>query len=239
MGTSGVVFAHSDEMAFDEGGRVHTFCHAVKGKWCVLGCILSAGGAFQWYRDHFGQAEAADAKKQGTDVFSILTQQASDVPIGSEGLFFPALSHRRTYASRRSIRPAPPGSGSVFVTARPTWCEPSWKGATYAMRDALEIVKGMNIPVKEIRLTGGGGKSPLWKQMQADIYGQSVSTLSAEEGPAFGVALLAATGTGAYKSIEEASKATTHVTETTPTDKARPERIRSLLSPLRRPVSFL
>ncbi len=219
MGTSGVVFAHSDEMAFDEGGRVHTFCHAVKGKWCVLGCILSAGGAFQWYRDHFGQAEAADAKKQGTDVFSILTQQASDVPIGSEGLFFlPYLTGERTPHADPYARAA--WIGLSLRHGKAHLVRAVMEGATYAMRDALEIVKGMNIPVKEIRLTGGGGKSPLWKQMQADIYGQSVSTLSAEEGPAFGVALLAATGTGAYKSIEEASKATTHVTETTPTDKA-------------------
>lgn len=218
MGTSGVIFAHSDEMAFDEGGRVHTFCHAVKGKWCVLGCILSAGGAFQWYRNQFAQAEETEAKKQGIDVFDVLTQQASAAPVGSEGLFFlPYLTGERTPHADPYARAA--WIGLSLRHGKPHMIRAVLEGATYAMRDALEIVKGMHIPVKEIRLTGGGGKSPLWKQMQANIYGQSVSTLSAEEGPAFGVALLAATGTGAYKSIEEASKATTKVTETTAPDK--------------------
>ncbi len=219
MGTSGVVFAHSDEMAFDEHGRVHTFCHAVKGKWCVLGCILSAGGAMQWYRNQLADAEATLAEKEGRDVFDVLTQQASMAPIGSEGLFFlPYLTGERTPHADPYARAA--WVGMSLRHGKSHLVRSVMEGATYAMRDALEIVKGMQIPVKEIRLTGGGGKSPLWKQIQADIYGQAVSTINAEEGPAYGVALLAATGTGAYKSVEEACKATISVVESTPADKA-------------------
>ena len=160
-----------------------------------------------------------EAAKTKTDIFEILTNQASQAPVGSEGLFFlPYLTGERTPHADPYARAA--WIGLSLRHGKSHLVRSVLEGATFAMRDALEIVKEMKIPVKEIRLTGGGGKSRLWKQMQADIYGQSVSTLSAEEGPGFGVALLAATGTGAYKSIEEASKATTKVTETTAPEKS-------------------
>ena len=91
------------------------------------------------------------------------------------------------------------------------------EGATYAMRDCLEIIKGMNIPISQIRVSGGGARSVFWRQLQADIYGQDVCVTNSDEGPAYGVALLAATGTGAYSNIVEACSATISVTSSTAT----------------------
>ena len=221
MGTSGVVFAHSDEVQVDPEGRLHTFCHAVRGKWHVMGCVLSAGGSLQWFRNQLCQEEVATAKRQKVDPYELITKQAAAAPTGSEGLFFlPYLTGERTpYAdpnARGSWIGLSPRHGKGHM-ARSVM-----EGATYAMRDSLEITKQMNIPVKEIRLSGGGARSAFWRQMQADIYGQPVVTINAEEGPAYGVALLAAAGTGAYRDVVEACKATISVvTKTAPESAAK------------------
>jgi xylulokinase len=221
MGTSGVVFAHSDEVQIDPEGRVHTFCHAVRGKWHVMGCVLSAGGSLQWYRNQLAQAEAAEAQRLNTDVYDMLTRQAAEAPVGSEGLYFlPYLTGERTPHADPYARGA--WIGLSLRHGRPHLVRSVMEGATYAMRDCLEIIRGMKIPVKEIRLSGGGARSQFWRQMQADVYGQSVVTINAEEGPAFGVALLAAAGTGAYKNVVEACQATIRVvSETKPVSEHR------------------
>ncbi len=215
MGTSGVVFAHSDEVQVDPEGRLHTFCHAVRGKWHVMGCVLSAGGSLQWFRNQLCQEEIAAAKKQKVDPYELITQQAAAAPAGSEGLFFlPYLTGERTPYADPNAR----GSwvGLSLRHGKGHMARSVMEGATFAMRDSLEIAKGMNIPIKEIRLSGGGARSPFWRQMQADIYGSPVVTINAEEVPAYGVALLAAAGTGAYKDVVEACKATISVvTKTT------------------------
>ena len=215
MGTSGVVFAHSDEVQVDPEGRLHTFCHAVRGKWHVMGCVLSAGGSLQWFRNELCQAEIAAAKKKKVDPYELITEQAAAAPAGSEGLFFlPYLSGERTPHADPNAR----GSwvGLSLRHGKGHMARSVMEGATYAMRDSLEIAKAMDIPVKEIRLSGGGARSEFWRQMQADIYGQPVVTINAEEGPAYGVALLAAAGTGAYRDVVEACKATISVvTKTT------------------------
>ncbi|MCR9202488.1 MAG: xylulokinase [Planctomycetaceae bacterium] len=210
MGTSGVVFAHSDEVQVDPEGRLHTFCHAVRGKWHVMGCVLSAGGSLQWFRNELCQAEIAAAKKKKVDPYELITEQAAAAPAGSEGLFFlPYLSGERTPHADPNAR----GSwvGLSLRHGKGHMARSVMEGATYAMRDSLEIAKAMDIPVKEIRLSGGGARSEFWRQMQADIYGQPVVTINAEEGPAYGVALLAAAGTGAYRDVVEACKATISV----------------------------
>lgn len=219
MGTSGVVFAHSDDVQIDPEGRVHTFCHAVNGQWCVMGCILSAGGSLQWYRNQLGDAEIKAAKRQKVDPYELITAQAESAPVGSEGLFFlPYLTGERTPHADPYARGA--WIGLSLRHGRPHLIRSVIEGATYAMRDCLEIIKEMKIPVKQIRVSGGGARSPFWKQTQADIYGQSVCTINASEGPAYGVALLAAAGTGAYKNVVEACKATISVVETTKTNNA-------------------
>ncbi len=217
MGTSGVVFAHSDEVQIDAEGRIHTFCHAVRGKWHMMGCVLSAGGSLQWYRNQFGQAETATATAMGIDPYELLMQEAAQAPACSEGLFFlPYLTGERTPHADPDARGA--WVGLSLRHGRPHMVRSVVEGATFAMRDCLEIIKEMNISIEEIRLSGGGAKSGFWKQLQADIYGQGVCTINAEEGPAYGVALLAAAGTGAYKDVVEACNATISVVTSTLTD---------------------
>jgi xylulokinase len=219
LGTSGVVFAHSDEVQVDPAGRVHTFCHAVRGKWHVMGVVLSAAGSLQWYKDQLCELESAQAKKQKVDVFELLNEQAAKAPAGSEGLYFlPYLTGERTPHADPYCRAA--WIGLSLRHGKNHMVRSVMEGATYAMRDSLEIIKSMQIPVKEIRLSGGGAKSKFWRQLQADVYGQKVVTINAEEGPAFGVALLAATGTGAYKNVEEACKKTIKVVESVATNNA-------------------
>ena len=217
MGTSGVVFAHSDEVQIDDAGRIHTFCHAVRDKWHVMGCVLSAGGSFQWYRNQFGLAEVVTARGMNVDPYELLTAQAQQAPAGSEGLFFlPYLTGERTPHADPNAR----GSwiGHSLRHGKPHYARSVMEGATYAMRDCLELIKEMNIPVEQIRVSGGGARSSFWRQLQADIYGQSVVTINAEEGPAYGVALLAAAGTGAYSNVVEACQATIRVVSETETE---------------------
>lgn len=210
MGTSGVVFAHSDEVQIDAQGRVHTFCHAVRGKWHVMGCVLSAGGSLQWYRNQLGQAEQATAQAMNIDPYVLLTAEAEQAPATSEGLFFlPYLTGERSPHADPEARGA--WIGLTIRHSRPHLVRSVMEGATYAMRDCLEVIREMRIPIEQIRLSGGGGRSPFWRQLQADIYGQEVVTINAEEGPAYGAALLAAAGTGAYRDVVEACQATIRV----------------------------
>lgn len=221
MGTSGVVFAHSDDVQIDPAGRVHTFCHAVRDKWHVMGVVLSAGGSLQWYRNQLGQTETATAASMGVDPYELITAQAAQAPVGSEGLYFlPYLTGERTPHADPFARAA--WIGLSLRHGKPHMARSVIEGATYAMRDCLEIIREMGVPVREIRLSGGGARSPFWRQIQADIYGQKVVTINAEEGPAFGVALLAAAGTGAYKDVVQACEATiTVVSRTEPRAAAR------------------
>jgi len=215
MGTSGVVFAHSDEVQIDPAGRVHTFCHAVRGKWHVMGCVLAAGGSLQWYRNQLGESEQATARAMGIDPYTLLTAEAAMAPIGSEGLFFlPYLTGERSPHNDPDARGA--WIGLSWRHGRAHLVRSVLEGATFAMRDCLDVVRALHIPVEEIRVSGGGARSEFWRQLQADIYGQPVATINASEGPAYGVALLAATGTGVYSSIEEACQATISLASQTP-----------------------
>jgi xylulokinase len=205
LGTSGVVFAHSDQPTLDPQGRVHTMCHAVPGKWCVFGCMLAAGGSFQWFRNQLGQAEIALAKQKKIDPYELLVKSAETAPLGSEGLFFlPYLT------GERCPYPDPHARGAwIGLTARTTramMIRALMEGVTFGMRDALEIMSDMGIPIAQVRASGGGARSAFWRQMQADIYKQPIVLTNASEGPAYGVALLAGVGTGVWKSVEEACK---------------------------------
>jgi len=217
MGTSGVVFAHSEEVQTDPDGRVHTFCHAVSGKWHVMGVVLSAGGSLQWYRNQFGEMESAIAAGMETEAYELMTAAAAGAAPGSEGLFFlPYLTGERTPHCDPYARAA--WIGLSLRHGRSHLVRSVMEGATYAMRDCLEIIRGMRIPISDIRVSGGGARSAFWRQLQADIYGQNVCVTNSDEGPAYGVALLAATGTGAYADVAEACEATIAVTGTTVTD---------------------
>ena len=168
-----------------------------------MGVVLSAGGSLQWYRNQLGDAEVTEARQRKIDPYELLTQSAAAAPLGSEGLFFlPYLTGERTPHANPDARGA--WIGLSLRHGRPHLIRSVMEGATFAMRDCLEIIDGLGIPIREIRVSGGGARSQFWRQLQADIYGRKVVTIHAEEGPAYGVALLAAAGTGAYKNIVEA-----------------------------------
>ncbi|HEV2295444.1 MAG TPA: xylulokinase [Tepidisphaeraceae bacterium] len=212
LGTSGVVFAHADQPTRDPQGRVHTMCHAVPGKWCVFGCMLSAGGSFQWLRNQLGQEEVSLAKKKKIDPYELLIAGAQRAPGGCEGLFFlPYLT------GERCPHPDPNARGGwIGLTARTTrdmLIRSVLEGVTYGMRDALEIMKQRNVAIRQVRASGGGARSPFWRQLQADIYQQPIVLTNATEGPAYGVALLAGVGTGVWKSVEEACKSSIKQTQ--------------------------
>ncbi|HEV7298947.1 MAG TPA: xylulokinase [Tepidisphaeraceae bacterium] len=207
MGTSGVIFAHADRPTLDPKGRVHTMCHAVPGKWCVFGCMLSAGGSFQWFRNRLAEGEVATAKKHKIDPYELLVAEAEAAPAGSEGLFFlPYLT------GERCPHPDPLARGGwiglTARTTRPMMIRALLEGVTYGMRDAMEIMRGMNIDITQARASGGGARSAFWRQLQADVYKTPIVLTNATEGPAYGVALLAGVGTGVWNSVEEACKAT-------------------------------
>jgi xylulokinase len=203
LGTSGVVFAHSDQPTRDPLGRVHTMCHAVPGKWCVFGCMLSAGGSFQWFRNNLAAAEIAEAKRKKIDPYTLLIKQAEQAPPGSEGLqFLPYLTGERCPYPDPNARGG--WIGLTSRTTRPMLIRALLEGVTFGMRDALAIMQSMNIPITQIRASGGGARSKFWRQLQADIYRQPIVTTNATEGPAYGVALLAGVGTGVWSSVEQA-----------------------------------
>lgn len=206
LGTSGVVFAHSDAPTRDPLGRVHTMCHAVPGKWCVFGCMLSAGGSFQWFRNQLGQSEVSLAKKRKIDPYELLIAEAEKSIPGAEGLFFlPYLTGERCPHPDPLARGA--WIGLTSRTRRPDMIRALLEGVTFGMRDAIEIMKEMNIPITQLRASGGGARSSFWQHLQADIYNAPIVLTNAAEGPAYGVALLAGVGTGAFSSVEQACKA--------------------------------
>jgi xylulokinase len=216
LGTSGVMFCHSDQPEYDTQGRLHTFCHAVHGKWHMMGVTLSAAGSLQWF---VNQLCTELVKKKGSDPYAVINAEAATVTAGSEGLYFlPYLAGERTPH-------ADPNARGCFIGltnkhSRGHMARSVMEGVAFSLRESLSILGSMNVPVKEIRVSGGGAKSDLWKQILADVFGQKACTINAEQGPAYGVALLAAVGDGAYKNIEEACKATISVVDRVPPQKA-------------------
>jgi xylulokinase len=207
IGTSGVLYAHMRQPHIDKQLRTHTFCAAVPGEWHVMGVQLSSGGSLRWYRDTFANSEIDVARAMGVDPYEIMTQEAATVAAGSEGLLFlPYLT------GERCPYPDPYARGVFFgLTLRHNkahMVRSVLEGVAYGLRDSLEIFGEMGVEPTQIRLTGGGGKSPLWRQIQADIYHRECVTLGMDEGPAFGAALLAGVGTGIFPSVQSACKHT-------------------------------
>jgi len=204
-GTSGVVFAASDTYRVEPQGRLHAFCHAVPGKWHLMGVMLSAGGSFRWYRDTLGDVERQTAERLGRDPYDLLTEAAAAVPAGCEGLLFlPYLTGERT------PYPNPNARGVFFgLTLRHTKAHMTravLEGVTFGLRDSLELMRSLNLTIREVRGSGGGARSPLWRQIMADIFGCGITTVNATEGAAYGAALLAGAGTGVYHSVEDACR---------------------------------
>lgn len=221
LGTSGVVFAHSDQPEFDPAGRLHTFCHAVRGKWHQMGVTLAAAGSFGWFVDTLCQTDKELAKKSKTDIYEKLIAEAADRRPGAEGLYFlPYLAGERTPHADPNARGA--FVGLTLSHNRGAMVRAVLEGVTYSLRDCLDLMRGMGVPIESIRTTGGGAKSPFWRQLQADMLGAKVDAMQADEGPAYGVALLAATGCGEYRDITEACAATVRTaSQVKPDAKAR------------------
>ena len=204
LGTSGVVFAHSDEFRVEPNGRLHAFCHAVPHKWHLMGVMLSAAGSFEWYRNTLGTWEEMEAKSAGCNVFEWLDRQAAQAPAGSEGLLFlPYLSGERT------PHPDPQARGVFFgMTLRhrkPHLTRAVLEGITYGMNDSLQLMRNLGLEISEVRASGGGANSPFWLQMQADIYRSRVVTTNVTEGAAFGAAVLAGVATGLFADLGSAA----------------------------------
>jgi xylulokinase len=204
IGTSGVIFAHTDKVKIDTQMRVHTFCHSVPDKWYVMGVMLSAGGSLRWLRDTFCENEMQESKKNKTNIYDVLMKKAENVK-SSEGLFFlPYLMGERTPHQSADAKGAFVGISARHQ--REHFIRSTIEGITFGMKDSLEIIRKQGIKIKQIRLTGGGAKNKFWRKLQANIYNSEVVTTSIEEGPAFGAAMMAAVGVKLYESIESTAE---------------------------------
>lgn len=211
IGTSGVVFAHLEALQVDPRGRTHTFCHAVPGKWHVMGVMLAAGGSLRWLRDCLG---VADWYQAGADPYDRMTEEAAEVPPGSEGLLFlPYLSGERTPHADPFARGA--FVGLTLRHRRSHLIRAVLEGVAFGLRDALEIIRGMGIGITQVRASGGGARSALWRQILADVFGTELVTVAVTEGAAYGAALLAAVGVGAFPTVEVACDRAVRIAERT------------------------
>ncbi|HLK50925.1 MAG TPA: xylulokinase, partial [Bryobacteraceae bacterium] len=192
LGTSGVVFAHAAAPVYDRAGRVHTFCHAVPGAWHVMGVTQGAGLSLQWFRNQLAHGAEYDG----------LTAEAAQAPAGCNGLFWlPYLMGERTPHLDAAAR-----GGWIGLTAshkRADLIRSLLEGVSYSQKDCLEIIEQMGASITSVRVSGGGARSPFWRQMLADIFGKRVVVLETQEGSAYGAALLALVGTGVFQSVAE------------------------------------
>jgi xylulokinase len=199
IGTSGVVFAATDRPALDPRGRLHTFCHAVPDRWHVMGVTQAAGLSLRWFRDRFGSSSSPS----GGDPYEKLTAEAAGVPPGSDGLLWaPYLMGERTPHLDADARGALVGLTASHTRAHIV--RAILEGVAFSLKDTFTIFDEMKVPVKSIRLGGGGARSPLWRQIQADVYDHEVEMVEAEEGAAYGAALLAGVGAKIWPSVDAA-----------------------------------
>lgn len=206
IGSSGVVFAHTNNISIDKKGRVHTFCCAVPGCWHVMGVTQSAGLSLKWFRDNLCWNEMETALNMGVDPYYLTDKEAMEVPIGANRLLYmPYLNGERTPHLDPNCRGAFVGLSTMHK--KKDMIRAVMEGVSYSLRDCVEVMREMDINVTDMMACGGGGSSPLWRQMLADLYACPVKTTQNKEGPALGVALLAAVGAGIYSSVPEACKA--------------------------------
>ena len=210
IGTSGVVFAATDRPATDPRGRLHTFCHAIPGRWHVMGVTQAAGLSLRWIRDRLCEGG-------GPASYDALARDAEAVPPGADGvLWAPYLMGERTPHLDPDIRGALVGLAAHHTRAHIV--RAVMEGVAFSLRDTLTIFQEMDVPVKRIRLGGGGARSPLWRRIQADVYGQAVETVAADEGAAYGAALLAGVGARIWRSVDEVCESLVRVADETRPD---------------------
>ncbi|MFP4378879.1 MAG: xylulokinase [Candidatus Sumerlaeia bacterium] len=203
LGTSGVLFSPMASVRSDPDMRLHNFCAAPAEQWYLMGVVLSAGMCLRWYRDKYAFRETAQAEKEGRDPYDIMMEKAAQIPVGSEGLFFlPYIMGERTPINDPHARGA--FVGLSFRHNPDHMIRAIVEGVSFALRDNMEVVRSMNVKVDEVRLIGGGAKSPFWRQLMADILGAEVVTLKGGGGPGLGAAILAGVGSGVYPDLTDA-----------------------------------
>lgn len=217
VGTSGIVLAYSDTPRVDVSGpvpRVHTFNHAVPNAWYLMGVTQGAGLSLRWVRDNIGLPENALQRWTGVDAYETLAQEAAGVPAGSEGLIFlPYLQGERTPHLDAHAR-----GGWIGLTAshdRRHLVRSVMEGVAFSLKDCFAIIREQGLKLEQVRATGGGAKSNLWRQIIADVLGVELVVTNADEGPAFGAALLAGVAGGVYRTVQAACDQTVRVVERT------------------------
>jgi xylulokinase len=214
IGTSGVVFAVTERPNLDKQGRIHTLCHAIPGRWHNTGVTQGAGLSLNWFRENFGENQSYDE----------LVDQAAGISPGADGaIWLPYLMGERTPHLDAKARAAFVGLTASHTKAHLT--RAVLEGVAFSLRDSLEIFQETGAAVETIRLGGGGAKSNLWRQIQADTYGHAVEVIETEEGAAFGAAILAGVGAGAWNSVDEACAQTIRVLERSEPDPASAEKL--------------
>jgi D-xylulose kinase len=207
IGSSGIVLAPSAVPTLDPQSRIHTFNHSVPERWYLMGVTQGAGLSLRWFRDEFAASEAQLASAQGRDTYDVMTAEAAESPLGSKGLFWlPYLQGERT----PHLDPAARGVlfGLTSAHRRGDVFRAVMEGVAFSLRDCLDIIAATGTSPQQVTFTGGGARSPLWREILAAVLGLPVATTSTHEGPALGAALLAAVGTGVYSSVREACMAT-------------------------------
>jgi xylulokinase len=211
IGTSGVVLAATNLPALDPQGRVHTFCHGLPNCWLVMGVTQAAGLSLRWFRDQFATSNGQ------VESYEDLTTQAAKIPAGSEGLLWaPYLMGERTPYLDAAARGMLVGLTASHTRAHVV--RAIMEGVAFSLRDTFTIFEQIGVPVRNVRLGGGGARSPLWRQIQADVYSHAVETLAAEEGAAYGAAILAGVGAKSWSTVGEACAAVVQVAQTTAPD---------------------
>ncbi len=202
IGTSGVVFAYSEDVKIDPEGRVHTFCHAVPGKYHVMGVTQGAGLSLKWFRDNFCVEEKRTAELTGMDPYELIGMEAENSKPGSDGLIYlPYLMGERT----PHLDPFARGLffGITAKHGKRDMARSIMEGVVYSLMDCLGIIEGMGIETGFIRASGGGARSSLWRQIQSDVFNRDIWTVENSEGPALGAAILAGVGAGIYTDVPE------------------------------------
>lgn len=213
IGTSGVVYAHTKNMAIDKKGRVHTFCCAVPGEWHVMGVTQGAGLSLKWFKEEFCCDIIEKAKAENENPYKLMDDMAEKSGISARKLLFmPYLMGERTPHLDPKARGAFIGLSAIHN--RYDMIRAVMEGVTYSLKDCLSVLEEMGVNPEKMLACGGGGTSPLWRQMLADVYGMSVSTVDSKEGPALGVAILAMVGAGIYPSVKMACEKVIRVNST-------------------------
>jgi xylulokinase len=210
IGTSGVVFAATERPALDRKGRIHTFCHAIPGRWHVMGVTQAAGLSLRWLRDQWGVGNDDAA-------YDRMTKEAMAVPAGSDGVIWaPYLMGERTPHTDPDVRGALLGLAASHTRGHLT--RAVLEGVAFSLRDSFGIFKELDVPVSRVRVGGGGARSSLWRDIQAAVYHHAVETVVAEEGAAYGAALLAGVGAGIWPSVDAACDAVVRTKDVTSPD---------------------